>query len=147
VYAFYAKEPVTVTANYSWLSATEVVPESGVRRAVSLTPRHSAGLDVAWEEDESGTRAGVEVFYTGRQSLDHDPYRTTSAPYATIGVLVSQRVGRAMLYLNLENLADVRQTDHEPMLLPRPTPDGRLTVDSWAPAEGRMLNGGVKIGF
>jgi iron complex outermembrane receptor protein len=102
---------------------------------------------VAWQEDESGTRAGVEVFYTGRQSLERDPYRTMSAAYATVGALVSQRVGRAMLYLNVENLADVRQTHYEPFILPRPTADGRLTVDSWAPSQGRVLNGGLKIGF
>ena len=57
---------------------------------MALTPRHSAGLDVAWEEDESGTRAGIEIFCTGRQSLEHDPYRTTSAAFATVGILVAQ---------------------------------------------------------
>lgn len=146
-YAFYDREPIIVTANYSYLDATEVAPGSGVRRDVPLTPRHSAGLDVAWEEDESGTRAGIEIFYTGRQALEHDPYRRTSAPFATVGILVSQRVGRALLYLNGDNLTGIRQTRDEPVRLPHPSPDGRLVVDSWAPAEGRVLNGGVQLRF
>jgi len=145
-YAFYSSEPLTVTVNYAWLAATELSPE-GERRDVALTPRHSAGLDVAWEEDESGTRAGIEIFYTGRQPLEHDPYRTTSAAFATIGVLVSQQLGRALVYVNAENLADVRQGRFEPILLPRPTAVGRLSVDSWAPAEGRTLNAGVHVSF
>lgn len=147
VYAFYDREPITVTLNYAWLRATEVGPEGGARRGATLVPRQSAGLDVAWEEDETGFRAGIEVFYTGRQTLEHDPYRTGSAPYATIGILVSQRVGRALIYLNADDLADVRQTLYEPLLLPGPTPDGRLTVDAWAPLEGRVVNAGVRIGF
>ena len=79
------------------------------------------------------TRAGVEIFYTGAQTPERDPYRTVSAPFATIGVLVSQRVGRELVYLNGDDLADVRQTRDEPLLLPGPTPDGRLTVDPLVP--------------
>ena len=50
---------------------------------------------------------GVEAFYTGLQALEHDPYRTTSRPYATVGVLASQQIGPALVYLNTENLTDV----------------------------------------
>jgi iron complex outermembrane receptor protein len=146
-YAFYNKEPVTVTANYSYLHASEFEPESGVQREVPLTPRHSAGLDVSLEDDESGARVGLEIFYTGTQPLDHDPYRTSSAPYATIGLLAAKRFGRALYYVNAENLADVRQTHYEPFLLPSPTSVGRLTVDAWAPLEGRTVNGGVRLEF
>ena len=147
IYAFYLKEPITVTANYSWLSATEIAPGEIDRRDVPLTPRHGAGLDVAWESDESGTRAGIEVFYTGKQSLENDPYRSVSAPFATVGLLVSQRLGTSQVFVNAENLGDVRQSHYEPILLPQPTPDGRLSVDSWAPAEGRVVNAGVKLAF
>ena len=79
-----------------------------MRRDVPLAPQHSAGLDVAWEVDESGTRVGAEIFCTGRQSIEQDPYRTTSAQYTTLGVLVSQQVGRALAYMNADNLTDVR---------------------------------------
>ena len=147
LFAVYNHEPIMATVYYAYLRASELSPEAGFRREVPLAPRHSAGLDVAWEEDESGTRVGVELFYTGRQSLEHDPYRSTSAPYPTLGLLVSQKIRGALVFVNADNLTDVRQTRYEPIPLPAPGPGGRVAVDQWAPLEGRIINTGVRIGF
>jgi iron complex outermembrane receptor protein len=146
-YAFYSREPLTITADYAWLDATEVEPGATTRTEVPLTPRHSAALDVAWEEDETGTRIGVEVFYSGAMRLEHDPYRSTSAPFATVGVLAAQRVGRVQLFVDGENLGNVRQASYEPTLLPAPDAAGRIAVDAWAPREGRVVNGGIRFDF
>jgi iron complex outermembrane receptor protein len=146
-YAFYDKEPLTVTANYSYLHSTEHEPGTAAESETPLTPRHSAGLDISLEDDETNSRIGLEVFYTGTQSLEHDPYRTSSVPFATIGILGARGLGRALFYVNAENLADVRQTHYEPMLLPGPSAVGRLTVDAWAPQEGRTVNAGVRLAF
>jgi iron complex outermembrane receptor protein len=78
------------------------------RREVPLTPRHAASLNAAWEAGWG--RAGVEAYYTGRQSLEDDPYLDVSRRYVLFGGLVERRVGRLRLFLNVENLADVRQT-------------------------------------
>jgi len=51
------------------------------------------------------------------------------------------------LFLNLENLGNVRQSRWDPMLLPRRAVDGRWTVDAWAPLDGRVINGGVRFIF
>jgi outer membrane receptor protein involved in Fe transport len=99
-----------------------------------------------WESEGSG-RVGVEVYYTGRQALEDNPYRAESRPYVVLGLLVERRVGRARLFLNAENLTDVRQTRWDPLLLPSRSPEGRWTTDAWAPLEGRALNGGVRIGL
>ena len=147
LFAVYAREPLTVQAAYAYLDATESPPGGGPRREVPRTPRHSAGLDVAWEEEESGTRIGFEVFYVGRQSLADDPYRAASAPYATLGILATRRIGPARMFINAENLTDVRHTRYEPLLLPAPGPGGRVTVDPWAPLAGRVVNAGVRFGF
>lgn len=146
-YAVYLREPLAITADYAYLHSSEVPPERGGRQTVPLNPGHSAGLDVAWDNDETGTRVGVEAFYTGRQAVSNDPYRTTSRPYSTVGVLFSQRIGSALLYLNAENLTDVRQTRYDPLLLPAPGEGGRWTTDEWAPLEGRLFNIGVRLGF
>jgi len=45
------------------------------------------------------------------------------------------------------NLTDVRQTRWNPLLRPARGADGRWTVDAWAPLEGRVLNGGVRVRF
>ncbi|MCZ2079362.1 MAG: hypothetical protein LC130_30720, partial [Bryobacterales bacterium] len=51
------------------------------------------------------------------------------------------------LFLNLENLTNVRQTRWNSLLRPNRAPDGRWTVDAWAPLDGRVINGGVRFLF
>jgi iron complex outermembrane receptor protein len=51
------------------------------------------------------------------------------------------------LFLNLENLGNVRQSHWDPLLLPHRAVDGRWTVDAWAPLDGRVMNGGVRFVF
>jgi len=53
----------------------------------------------------------------------------------------------SQLFVNAENLFDVRQTRDEPLLLPARRPDGRWTVDAWAPLDGRVVNGGIRVVF
>lgn len=145
LFAVYAREPVVATAYYAATRSEETSPETGLVREVPLTPRREAGLDLAFEEDESGTYIAGEVFYTGRQSLEDDPYARVSRPYVTLGILASQRVWRATVFLNIENLTGVRQTQYEPLLLPRPGAGGRRTVDAWAPLEGRRISAGLRM--
>jgi iron complex outermembrane receptor protein len=94
-----------------------------------------------------GTRVGLEIFYTGRQSLDNDPYRNSSPPYTALGLLVEQKVGSSTIFVNGENLTGVRQTRFDPLLLPSQDATGRWTTPEWAPLEGRMVNAGVRVRF
>ena len=112
---------------------------------VAQTPRHGLGF-VAMVENEDG-RVGFELYYTGRQRLEANPYRDIGEPYAVAGVLVERRVGPLRLFINLENLTDVRQQRWDPVLRPDRAPDGRWTVDAWAPLDGRVINGGVRVPF
>lgn len=115
------------------------------RREVPLNPRHSATFDVLWHVGQS--QIGFEAFYTGRQALDENPYREAGAPYVLWGILFTQRMGPALLYVNTENLSDVRQTKHERLLFPRRLPDGRWSMDAWAPLDGRTMNAGLRFRF
>jgi len=147
LFAVYNLEPFAVTALYSYTRSTEWSPERARRVETPLTPRHAAGLDIAFEEDDIGTRVGLETFYTGRQVLDDNPYRTASVPYTTVGLLIEQRVGSATIFVNGENLTGVRQTRFDPLLLPTQDPTGRWTTPEWAPLEGRIVNAGVRVHF
>ncbi|MGH9349428.1 MAG: TonB-dependent receptor [Vicinamibacterales bacterium] len=138
------REPFALTATYTYVRAREL--DDGTRRDAPLTPRHSAGVVGMWEREETG-RVGVELFHTGVQWLEANPYAGVSKPYVVAGVLVERRVGRARLFINGENLTGVRQTRWHPLLRPDRAPDGRWTVDAWAPLEGRTINGGVRIRF
>jgi outer membrane receptor for ferrienterochelin and colicins len=137
-------EAFHVTASYTFVRSTEEDPETGDRRDVPLTPRHQAGLVMMWEQKERA-RVGVEVYYTGRQALDDNPYRLTSKPYVHIGVMGERRFGRARVYVNAENLLDYRQTRSDPLVLPTRGRGGRWTVDVWGPLEGRVANLGMRL--
>lgn len=133
------------TGTYTYVRSRED-DGGGGRQDVALTPRHSAGLVGMWEEEDWG-RVGVELYSTGRQRLEVNPYRTRSAPYVIVGALVEKRIGRVRLFLNAENLTDARQTRWDPLTRPSRGVDGRWTVDAWAPLDGRAINGGVRLGF
>ena len=107
-------------------------PTADGRREVALNPRHSAALDILWEIGPA--RTGVELFYTGRQALDDNPYRVRGAPYLMWGGLLDFEVSsRLRVFVNAENLSDVRQTRSERLLRRTPDASGRWTVDAWAP--------------
>jgi outer membrane receptor for ferrienterochelin and colicins len=142
--ATWRHEPFSVTTTYTYVHAME---GSGTERGdVPLTPRHSAGLFGVWEEEELG-RVALEVFYTGRQRLEDDPFRSVSEPYVLFGGLFERRFHHLRLFVNAENLGNVRQTQWGPLIRPTRAQDGRWTVDAWAPLDGRVINGGVRIQF
>ena len=138
------KTPFSLTATYTYVRARETVSE--VQQDVPLTPRHSAGVVGMWEAENVG-RLGIEWYYTGRQRLEENPYRTVSQPYLIVGLLAEKQFGRIRLFINGENLTGVRQTRWDPLLRPAQATDGRWTVDAWAPLEGRNVNGGVRVRF
>ncbi|PSJ42320.1 TonB-dependent receptor plug domain-containing protein [Allosphingosinicella deserti] len=137
---------VSVTGSYVYIDAREPDPSGTGRRAVPRTPRHSAGVVAMWEKHGTG-RIGVEAYYTGRQQLDDNPYRSRSRPYVELGLLGEIALGRASLFLNLENILGVRQTKYDPILRRRRAADGRWTVDAWGPTDGFVANGGVRLRF
>jgi iron complex outermembrane receptor protein len=132
------------TSTYTYVRSRE----EGVRERqdVALTPRHSAGVVGMWEDEARG-RVGLELYFTGRQRLEVNPYRAASEPYVILGILVEKRVGPARAFLNAENLTDVRQTRWDSLLRPSRGVDGRWTVDAWAPLDGRVINGGIRVRF
>ena len=138
------KEPFSVTATYTYVQARETV--NATEHDVPLTPRHSAGIVGMWEAEDVG-RVGIKWYYTGRQSLEENPYRTVSEPYMILGLLAEKQVGRIRLFVNGENLTGIRQTRWDPLLLPTRAVDGRWTVDAWAPLDGWNINGGLRLRF
>ena len=140
----FRKEPFAVTATYTYVHARERV--DGLAQDVPQTPRHSAGLVGMWEVEDVG-RVGVEWYYTGRQALEENPYRSVSEPYVIVGLLAERQLGRLRFFINGENLSGVRQTRWDPLLRPTRAVDGRWAVDAWAPLEGRNINGGIRVSF
>ncbi|CAN5774383.1 hypothetical protein BH23GEM10_BH23GEM10_13230 [soil metagenome] len=144
--ARYHVEGIHVTATHVFLNSTEPDPSGTGRRDVPHTPSHTAGVVAAWEQHGEG-RVGVELYYTGAQPLEDNPYRSRGEPHVILGFLVERRFGPARLFLNAENILDTRQTRHDPLVLPARASDGRWLTGVWAPLEGRSFNGGVRWSF
>ena len=145
-----------VTATYTHLRSSECDPdplsavEACPRREVPLTPRHAAGVVAALEQHDRG-RLGLELYYVGRQPLEENPYRSVSRPYFLVGLLgeraFATRAGVARVFVNLENLGDVRQTRFDPLRLPARGAGGRWATDAWTELTGFTANAGVRVGF
>jgi iron complex outermembrane receptor protein len=142
----YRREGFVALATHAWTRSTEFDADELLRRAVPLTPAHAASMNAIWEGDEWG-RFGIEMYFIGKQNLEENPYRSTGRRHLLIGALAERRFGGMRVFINAENLLDVRQTNHDPLILPAPRPDGRWTVDAWAPLDGRVINGGVRVAF
>jgi iron complex outermembrane receptor protein len=124
---------------YVYLDATEAVPGADGRRGIPLTPAHKTYSVFVWEKEGQG-RIGLEAYYTGPQTL---PGGERTPGYWVTGVMGQWRVGPARVFLNLENLLDTQQTDYGPVVLgPRAAP---TFADIWAPTDGFVANGGVKL--
>ena len=136
--------PFSATASYTYIRSRQFEPSGRVD--TPLTPRHNFGLVGVWEKEKAG-RVGIESYYTGHQRLEENPYRSESKAYVLFGALAEHALGPIRLFVNVENLANVRQTRWDPLLRPNPGVDGRWTVDAWAPLDGRVLNGGIRLKF
>lgn len=142
--ARWVRDAVHITASYTYVDASESDPDNGGRREVPLTPRHSFGV-VGALEYEDRWRAGVELYYTGEQSLAENPYRTSSRSYVSVGFLAERQFGWWRAFVNAENLGNVRQTRWDPLVRPTFGGAGRWTTDAWAPLDGRVINGGIRV--
>ncbi len=138
--------PQHVILTYTYVHSTEADPLGAGRREVPLTPRHAGEIAWIWEKESRG-RAGLELSFTGRQGLEHDPYREASPSYIELNALAELRLGETRLFVNAVDLTNVRQTRFDPLVLPARAPDGRWTTDVWAPLEGRVFNAGVRLEF
>jgi iron complex outermembrane receptor protein len=124
---------------------SQIDPFLGPAPPLPLTPRHSGRL-LAAAEGSRGSVA-VEVLFTGSQRLENNPYRSTSEAYTTTNLLGEYRFGKWGVFVNADNLTDVRQTNWDPIQRPSRDIDGRWTVDAWAPLRGRVINFGIRAKF
>ena len=86
-----------------------------------------------------------------RLALEENPYRPLSRPYVVVGLLgeraFTTRAGVARVFVNLENLGNVRQTKFDPLRLPARGEGGRWATDAWTELTGFTTNAGVRVAF
>jgi hypothetical protein len=98
----------------------------------------------AWSapgKDDWG-RAGVELYYTGHQELEDNPYRSVSQPHFVLGFLVDRWLGRFRVFLNAENILGTRQRSSTRCCArPRPRMVAGLRTCGLRSREGRSTEG------
>ncbi len=137
---------VSLRSFYRFQDATEGVPGATGRRESDLTPKHQIGGSVNWRAPGgAGTELRFEAIYVGRQSLADNPFRPRAPAYPLASALVSQRSGRARIYLSAENVFDRKLRAYEPVVLTVPAAAGRRTTSPWIPVRGREISLGALV--
>lgn len=112
-----------------------------VRSPIPLTAKHRAGLVLMAERHEN-FRVGFEGYYFGPQELSD---RSLTRPYWLLGFMAEKTLGEHLsLWINFENFTDSRLSRYQPVVTGLPgAPE--FVREIWAPTDGRIINGGVKI--
>ncbi|WP_435277247.1 TonB-dependent receptor plug domain-containing protein [Psychrobium sp. nBUS_13] len=142
----YRWHDIKLTGSYLYTDATKQNQLGNSRTPLNLTPKHSAGAVLMWEEHGSHL-VGFEAYYTGTQHLDGNPYREKSDAYWHLGLLGQITIGKVSYFINAENLLNVRQTKDESLLLLERAPSGRWATDIWSRNDGFTVNAGIRFKF
>jgi iron complex outermembrane receptor protein len=135
-----------LSLGYAYTFAT--LSHRNLTEEIPLNPRHWFGAVLMYENEEVGWRVGLENYYTGAQRLERSPFRAASQPYWMTGLLVEKAFGITRLYVNFENIFDTRQTRFDPTFTGNPLNIARTPIrplEIYAPLEGRVINGGVRV--
>ena len=113
--------------------------EGGVVRENPLTARHRLN-NVLVYENKNKIKLGLEAYYYSPQLLTDGKIGTS---YWTFGFMAEKIWNKFSLFINFENLTDTRQTRFDTIYT------GTITHpvfrDVYAPLDGFVVNGGVKI--
>ena len=142
----YRWHDIKLTGSYLYTDATKQDKIGNGRIPLTLTPKHSAGAVLMWEEHGSHL-VGFEAYYTGTQHLEGNPYREKSDAYWHLGLLGQVTIGKISYFINAENLLNVRQTKDESLLLLERAPSGRWATDIWSRNDGFTVNAGIRFKF
>ena len=140
----YVRGDFKLTGSYLYVDSSE--PGDTGRQEIALTPKHTAGMVAMWER-HGEFRLGLEMYYSGEQRVEGNPYRSVSEPYLDIGILGEITIGPASWFINAENILNVRQTREDSLLLPVRSAHGQWTTDIWSRNDGFIVNGGVRLRF
>ncbi|MDQ6813603.1 MAG: TonB-dependent receptor, partial [Bacteroidota bacterium] len=115
------------------------VYNKGITTQNPLTPKHRFNAALIYEV-EGKWKFGSELYYFSRQTLSDG---NTGKDYWLSGLVAEKLWKKFSLFINFENFGDVRQTRFENIYTGTVT--NPVFKDIYAPLEGFVVNGGVKI--
>ena len=106
----------------------------------TLIPEDRVNAVFVYEQEED-FRIGLEAYYFGRQALTNG---STGRDYWIFGLMMEKVYSEDYsLFLNFENFTDIRQTRYEQIYTG--TLLNPIFNDIFAPLDGFVINGGIKI--
>jgi len=104
-----------------------------------LTPRHRLNNVLLYEVEEKW-KIGLEAYYFSKQQLSDG---ATGKFYWITGFMAEKLWKKFSLYINFENFTDTRQTKFDTIYTG--TIDNPQFRDIYAPLDGFVVNGGIKL--
>ena len=98
--------------------------------------------NVLMYEVEDKLKIGLEGYYFSPQKLNDG---TTGKGYWTAGIMAEKIWDKFSIFVNFENLTDTRQTKFDTIYTGSIT--NPIFRDIYAPLDGFVINGGIKINF
>lgn len=112
---------------------------ANTKELLPLTARHRLN-NVLMYEIEDKLKFGLEAYHFSRQRLSDG---TFGKPYWITGFMAEKLWEKFSLFVNFENFTDTRQTKFDTIYTG--TINNPVFKDIYAPVEGFVVNGGVKI--
>ena len=109
------------------------------REWLPLTAKHRLN-NVLMYEIEDNIKLGLEAYYFSRQRLTGG---ATGKPYWVTGFMAEKIWERISVFVNFENFTNTRQTRFDTIFTG--TIDNPTFRDIYAPVEGFVVNGGIKL--
>lgn len=104
-----------------------------------LLPKHKINSALVFEKEDV-FKTGIEAYYSGRQFLSNG-FKT--GDFLEVGLFAEKIFGKFSLFINAENITDVRQSRFGQVVFP---PHQNPTFSEiYTHTEGRIFNGGIKI--
>lgn len=104
-----------------------------------LTPRHRLNSVLMYEVEDKW-KLGLEAYYFSKQQLSDG---TTGRTYWITGFMAEKLWEKFSVYINFENFLDARQTRYESIYTGSIT--NPVFRDIYAPLDGFVVNGGIKL--
>lgn len=112
---------------------------AGSKQVNPLTPRHRLN-NVLMYEVEDKWKIGLEGYYYGWQTLNDG---AAGKPYWIFGFMAEKLWERFSVFANFENFTNTRQTKFDTIY--KGTVTNPVFRDIYAPLDGFVVNGGVKL--
>ena len=113
--------------------------EGNIKTQNFLTPRHRLNSVLLYEVEEKW-KVGLEAYYFDKQKLSDG---TTGKSYWITGFMVEKLWEKFSLYINFENFLDTRQTRFGNIYTG--SISSPVFKDIYAPLDGFVVNGGIKL--